>query len=166
MKRHEAQAIYRLMERMLTVNATGETYAMIQAEFTRSVIEQSDVETVTEGPALQDNDRWNYRFVPHPEAHLPDSSYQGKGKYWLYKEGAQHWYLARTNYEGHAIRICEAMNKRLDHVRVLRHVQQALLAYRINPLPIPLNTIDSLLAEIREVFDPSPRRPSDTEYGK
>lgn len=158
MKRHEAEAIIALVTHTINVNYTGMLYETINETFLTAVVDKPELVTETDGPKLRDNYRWNYRFVPHPEARFA-GRHEGRGKYWLYMEGAPNVYLANTNYEGFAQKICDAMNERLNYRRALSQIQRALIGFQIAPAGFAMDIPHMLQLIRRALTDPPPRRP-------
>ena len=159
MKSHEAEAIITLLRRTLAVNETGDTFTNINNDFYKKVVDEPEFKWPIEQAPTRDNDRWNYRWVAHPEAHLPGSLNHGRGKYWLFMEGAPQVYLANTNYEAQAQKICDALNNRTMYRRALDRIRMALVAYATDTRARPLET-EGLLTVIRHCLtDPPPRRP-------
>lgn len=119
MKKHEAEAIFALVEHMRLINFTGMSIEAIKDGFMLAVADKPDTSPPKDTPA---NDDWGYRFLPHPEARIPGSQHRGKGYYALFMFGAPTTYIVSTHYESFAQQICRAMNKHKQCEKLLRQI--------------------------------------------
>lgn len=163
MNRKDAEVIWRMVARMhnFAVGATRDTDSIdgIAADFMQAAVDEEPAPEFTwhvpEAPK-PNGETWDYKFVPHPEAHIVGSRYFGRGYYWLFKRNTPGMFRARTNFEATARSICRAMTKHKQYETLLRQILDEVTATLDAPItrtnaPIGLD-YRSLQYQIRELL--------------